>query len=53
VGRVPACDIQLNDKRLSSKHCQLERKDGKIVLIDLSTNGTYIKDEKVGKGAEI
>jgi pSer/pThr/pTyr-binding forkhead associated (FHA) protein len=44
IGRVPACDVHLNDKRLSSKHCQLEKKGDKIILTDLSTNGTYIKD---------
>lgn len=50
IGRVPTCDIQLNDKKLSSKHCQLELKEGKIILTDLSTNGTYVKDKKLGKG---
>lgn len=23
IGRVPGCDIAINDKRLSSKHCQI------------------------------
>lgn len=53
IGRVPACDVPINDKRLSSKHCQIEKKGDKVLLTDLSTNGTYIKDNKVGKGVEI
>lgn len=50
MGRIPTCDIILNDKRLSSKHCQIEKKGDKIILTDLSTNGTYIKDQRLGKG---
>lgn len=23
IGRVPNCDVTINDKRLSSKHCQI------------------------------
>ena len=43
IGRLKDCDIQINDKRLSGKHCQLEKKQTEIILTDLSTNGTYIK----------
>lgn len=52
IGRVPGCDIAINDKRLSSKHCQIQKKDDKILITDLSTNGTYIKDVKIGKGTQ-
>ncbi len=52
IGRVPTCDVVINDKRLSSKHCQIEKRGDKIFVTDLSTNGTYIKDNKIGKDAE-
>jgi pSer/pThr/pTyr-binding forkhead associated (FHA) protein len=25
IGRNPACSIQINDKRLSGKHCQIKK----------------------------
>ena len=54
IGRNPTCTIQINEKRLSGKHCQiLKTSTNKITIVDLSTNGTYLKDEKIGKGQEV
>lgn len=33
--------------RLSGSHCEIERQDNMITITDLSTNGTFINNEKV------
>ncbi|MEK7866562.1 MAG: FHA domain-containing protein [Planctomycetota bacterium] len=44
-GRESTCQIQLDDEKLSRKHCRIERKKGGYVLVDLSSkNGTYVND---------
>ena len=53
IGRLKDCDIEINDKRLSGKHCRLEKRENEVFLTDLSTNGTYVKDAKVGKNNEV
>ena len=47
-GRESTCQIQLDDEKLSRKHCRIERKKGAYVLVDLSSkNGTYVNDVAV------
>ena len=53
IGRNPECIICINDKRLSGKHCTLSKLGDKYTLTDLSTNGTFIGDKKVGKGNSV
>lgn len=53
IGRVQDCDITIVDKRLSSKHCQIEKRDDGIFLKDLSTNGTFVNNAKIGKNQDI
>lgn len=44
-GRESTCQIQLDDEKLSRKHCRIERKKGSYVLVDLSSkNGTYVNN---------
>ena len=44
-GREATCQIQLDDEKLSRKHCRIERKKGAYVLVDLSSkNGTYVNN---------
>ncbi len=43
LGRDPASDIVVADKRASRSHAKIERRRDKFVLIDQSTNGTYVK----------
>jgi predicted component of type VI protein secretion system len=38
---------------LSGKHCTLARLGDKYTLTDLSTNGTFVGDKKVGKGVTV
>jgi class 3 adenylate cyclase len=42
-GRDPHADIVTQDSRASREHGRIERRRDKYVLIDQSTNGTYLK----------
>lgn len=53
IGRLKDCTIQINDKRLSGKHCHIEKRGDELFVKDLSTNGTYVKDVKIGKNKEL
>lgn len=54
IGRSSSCDIRLSGNDVSLKHCRLSitvkaRRDY-IYITDLSTNGTFVNDETLGKG---
>lgn len=42
MGRDRSCDMVVRDRRASRQHATIERRDGSIVLVDKSTNGTYL-----------
>lgn len=42
LGRDATCDIIITDRRASRTHARIERRRDKFVLIDQSTNGTYV-----------
>ncbi|MBM3390425.1 MAG: adenylate/guanylate cyclase domain-containing protein [Betaproteobacteria bacterium] len=42
LGRDAASDIIITDRRASRTHARIERRRDKFVLIDQSTNGTYV-----------
>jgi class 3 adenylate cyclase len=42
LGRDPSSDIVIGDRRASRSHARIERRRDKFVLIDQSTNGTYV-----------
>lgn len=42
VGRDANCDLVLAGSHASRKHCVIEERAGKFVLIDSSSNGTYV-----------
>ncbi|BGP23930.1 ser/thr/tyr protein kinase RAD53 [Rhodotorula toruloides] len=52
VGRHPRCDLVLNGPKISSKHARiwLDKETGIVRLEDTSTNGTFVRNMKVGKG---
>ena len=43
IGRDDSCDLSIDTKFASRSHLNLEFRRGKFVLIDHSTNGTYVK----------
>jgi hypothetical protein len=48
IGRLPECDIVLNDKGASRRHAQIRTRDGTSTLTDLgSTNGTKLNGQQV------
>ena len=48
IGRSNACDIQIPERRLSRKHCQIAREAHRVVVEDLgSQNGTFVNRRKV------
>jgi len=51
IGRNSTNDIAISDVRISGTHCILSRdQNGSVILQDLSSNGTFLKDTKIGKG---
>ena len=57
VGRSRDCDVALDDDpedpRLSRKHARVSIQGGSMALEDLSTNGTWVGDRKVGAGQTV
>lgn len=52
VGRGPGNDLTLPDpdRLLSKNHCAIEDHNGRIVIVDFSTNGTFLNYSKVPIG---
>ena len=42
MGRDSASDLVIHDRRASRHHATIERRGNQVVLIDKSTNGTYV-----------
>lgn len=45
LGRAKDCDLAVNSELASRHHAQLVFRKGKFVLIDQSTNGTFVKTQ--------
>ncbi len=54
-GRNSDCDVIFaSNKAISGHHCRVWRNaDGQVFLEDLSTNGTFVGGEKIGKNKSI
>src|SRR5437899_9140585 len=51
VGRDPECDIQIDSRKISRRHCCLAQVSGYLVVRDLgSTNGIRINGVRVLEG---
>eukprot|EP01083_Nonionella_stella_P141392 435541_1 len=51
IGRKKGrCDIVLYNKKISSKHVSVSKKDEAIFVTDCSTNGSWLNDERLKKG---
>ncbi len=42
LGRDAGCSLVVSNDRASRKHCIVERRQDKFVVVDQSTNGTYV-----------
>lgn len=42
MGRDETCEITVRDRRASRHHARIDRRGGRYVLKDLSTNGTFV-----------
>lgn len=52
VGRGEDCDLRVDHKSVSKRHCVLVRTDGLVLLRDLgSTNGTRVNGTRVRRAA--
>jgi len=50
VGRLPECDIQIEEAGLSRSHARLSPTRDGILVQDLdSTNGTFVNDQRVSR----
>ena len=48
VGRVPQCEIHIDDQAVSRRHCTLAVRDASLVITDLeSANGTFLNERPV------
>jgi hypothetical protein len=48
IGRLPECDVVVDDAGVSRQHARIRRTDGGFVLTDLgSTNGTMVNGEPI------
>ena len=45
IGRGSKCDLVINSSHASRAHAKIEFHRGKFVIIDQSTNGTFVKNE--------
>lgn len=49
LGREPGNDIVIEDRRVSRRHARIEHRRGKFVLVDTSTNGSFVTVEGYGE----
>ena len=51
IGRGEDCELRLDHKSVSKRHCVLVKTDGLVLLRDLgSTNGTRVNGQRVRRG---
>jgi class 3 adenylate cyclase len=43
LGRAPTCDVTLNSTAASRLHAVIEGRRGRFMLVDMSTNGTFVQ----------
>ncbi len=54
IGRAKDCGIQIAERRLSRRHCQISTEGDRIYLKDLSSqNGTYVNRRKIRGSYEL
>ena len=54
IGRSTDCDLVVDDKSVSRKHCMIQFVSGKFLLSDLhSQNGTYLNNQRIFESVEL
>ena len=59
IGRLPECQLRLDDPNVSRRHAEIRRQDGYVTVVDLgSTNGTLVngvpaKERRLNEGDRI
>ncbi|KAJ3180551.1 hypothetical protein HK101_009951 [Irineochytrium annulatum] len=48
-GRAPSCNVRVEHLEVSGTHCRVICEDGRVMVEDMSTNGTYVNGKKIGK----
>lgn len=51
IGRTRQCEFMVNDPRVSRVHARIEWRNGSILLVDVSSYGTWVRFE--GAGADV
>jgi putative nucleotidyltransferase with HDIG domain len=50
IGRMPQCDVQVEDQAVSRKHCTVEASADSLLVRDLgSANGTFLNDQPIAR----
>ncbi|MGH9075564.1 MAG: FHA domain-containing protein, partial [Acidimicrobiales bacterium] len=50
LGRLPSCNVVIEDPNASRRHAEIRRQDDAVVLVDLgSTNGTRVNGASVSR----
>lgn len=50
LGRVPQCQVRLEDTSVSRRHAKVEEREGDLWLVDLgSSNGTLLNGRRIGE----
>lgn len=48
IGSSLSCDVVVNEKTVSARHCRLTAGEGRFLLEDLSsTNGTWVNGKRI------
>jgi putative nucleotidyltransferase with HDIG domain len=51
VGRVPQCDVFVEDQAVSRRHCTIEARGRELLVTDLgSSNGTFVNERAIKTG---
>jgi hypothetical protein len=45
IGRRSGCDLRVVSRHVSREHARVEYRDGVFILVDLSSNGTFVQSE--------
>lgn len=46
IGRDPGCDMCIDAETVSRRHARIAYRRGKFVLVDQSTNGSFVRDQR-------